>query len=191
LTHRAYFIQTKKIKPNYNTKLEKLLSIFEQANFIDRNTTTKGYSISDLEPGMKEIIDILQYIAGDKDTRKALDKEAYYQEALVDMFGERDQKIADRDHRLAEKDIIIAENEQKLKENEQKLLENEQKFKENEQKLLEKDKKLSENEQKLSEKDKLFSDKQKQTARDLKDLGIDIETITKITGITKEEILSL
>jgi len=34
VTHDAYFIQTLRIKPSYNTRLEKLLSVFEQANFI-------------------------------------------------------------------------------------------------------------------------------------------------------------
>ena len=50
LTHTAYFIQTKRIKPDYHTKLEKLLSVFEQANFIGNGHTKKSYTLIDMEP---------------------------------------------------------------------------------------------------------------------------------------------
>jgi O6-methylguanine-DNA--protein-cysteine methyltransferase len=95
LTHSAYFVQTTKIKPSLNTKLDKLLSIFEQANFIGDSKTTKDYSLPVDDPEVKAVIDVLRYVAADPQVRKELEKERYYQEAMEDMFGENDKKLAE------------------------------------------------------------------------------------------------
>ena len=95
LTHNAYFIQTLRIKPSYNTRLEKLLSVFEQANFIEgTGTTTKDLELDEDDPQLKELVGILSYAAADKKTRKKLDEEAYYLEAMDEMFGAKDRELA-------------------------------------------------------------------------------------------------
>ncbi|MDR0307445.1 MAG: hypothetical protein LBI42_11495 [Chitinispirillales bacterium] len=50
LIHNAYFVQTQRIKPSINTKLDKLLSIFEQANFTGNSETTKKYQFDVDDP---------------------------------------------------------------------------------------------------------------------------------------------
>ncbi|MCL2100375.1 MAG: hypothetical protein FWH22_01525, partial [Fibromonadales bacterium] len=62
LTHRAYFIQTKKIKPSLNTRLEKLLSIFEQANFVGDGEKIKDYHLAIDDPEIKELLGVLSYV---------------------------------------------------------------------------------------------------------------------------------
>jgi len=94
LTHCAYFVQTPRIKPSRNTKLDKLLSIFEQANFIGDSKTTKDYRLEVDDPEVKEVIDVLRYVAADPQARRELEKEQYYQEAMDDMFGDKDREIA-------------------------------------------------------------------------------------------------
>ena len=95
LTHSAYFVQTTRIKPSLNTKLDKLLSIFEQNNFIGDSKTTKDYSLAVDDPEVKAVIDVLQYVAADPTARKELEKERYYQETVEDMFGESDRKLTE------------------------------------------------------------------------------------------------
>ena len=93
LTHTAYFVQTKRIKPSLNTRLDKLLSIFEQANFVSGSETTKDYALNVDDPELKETLDILRYAAADSETRKELDEEEYYQRAMRQMFGEQYDKM--------------------------------------------------------------------------------------------------
>jgi hypothetical protein len=116
LTHSAYFVQTTRIKPSLNTKLDKLLSIFEQNNFIGDSKTTKDYSLAVDDPEVKAVIDVLQYVAADPQARKELEKELYYQEAMEDMFGEGDRKLAEAVRR--EEEAIRREEEALLREEE-------------------------------------------------------------------------
>jgi hypothetical protein len=101
LTHTAYFVQTKRIKPSLNTRLDKLLSIFEQANFISGSETTKDYALNIDDPELKETLDILRYAAADSETRKELDEEEYYQRAMRQMFGEQYDKMEKQAQELA------------------------------------------------------------------------------------------
>jgi uncharacterized tellurite resistance protein B-like protein len=101
LTHTAYFVQTKRITPSLNTRLDKLLSIFEQANFISGSQTTKDYALNVDDPELKETLDILRYAAADSKTRKVLDEEEYYQKAMYGMFGEQYEKMEKQAQELA------------------------------------------------------------------------------------------
>jgi hypothetical protein len=120
LTHSAYFIQTLRIKPKYNTRLEKLLTIFEQANFVSGSSTTKFYTPEVEDPEFLEITNILQYVAGDSQTREELDKEEYYLRYVKHTFGDKDKAIADRDRKLMKKDEVIAEKDEALAEKDKK-----------------------------------------------------------------------
>jgi hypothetical protein len=95
LTHKSYFVQAKKIKPSYNTRLEKLLSIFEQSNFAGDSKTTKHFLFETDDHEIKEVLKVLHYVAVDKETREKLDKEDYYQGAMEEMFGAKDRELAD------------------------------------------------------------------------------------------------
>jgi hypothetical protein len=108
LTHQAYFIQTLQIKPSFNTKLEKLLSIFEQRNFIGGDKTTKSFPFETDDGEMKEVLGVLQYVAADEKTREELSRENYYQEAMKGIFGEKDRELEEAKR----------ENEEVKKENE-------------------------------------------------------------------------
>jgi hypothetical protein len=109
LTHSAYFVQTPRIKPSLNTKLDKLLSIFEQTNFIDESKMTKDYSLAVDDPDVKTVIDVLRYVAADPQARKELEKERYYQEAMDDAFGDKNREIAE--HKQRAEDALQHEEE--------------------------------------------------------------------------------
>jgi hypothetical protein len=128
LTHSAYFIQTLRIKPKYNTRLEKLLTIFEQANFVSGSSTTKFYTPEVEDPELLEITNILQYVAADRNSREDLEKEEYYLEYVEDMFGGKDREIEAKIRTIGEKDETIAEKDNALAEKDNALAEKDKKF---------------------------------------------------------------
>ena len=114
LTHNAYFVQTLQIKPAFNTRLEKLLAIFEQDRFIDNKTTTKSFPYDIDDKDIKEILNVLQYAAADAETRKELDLENAYLKSVEEMFGEKDAIIAQKTEENALLASRIAELERLL-----------------------------------------------------------------------------
>ena len=44
LTHDSYIVQVERITDRYQTRLDKLLSIFEQTNFVDEKKITKEFN---------------------------------------------------------------------------------------------------------------------------------------------------
>jgi len=140
LTHSAYFVQTPLIKPSLNTKLDKLLSIFEQANFIDAEKMIKNYSLAVDDPDVKAVIDVLHYVAADPQLRKELEKERYYQEAMEDAFGEKDREMAKtkrdlEETKLQREEAVRQKEEAKQREEEAKRQTEEAKQREEEAKL--------------------------------------------------------
>jgi len=96
LTHKAYFVQAKRIKLNFSTKLDKLLSVFEQSNFISKDRTMKEFTFESNEPEIEEMLNVLHYVAVDEKTRKELDDELYYQRYVEQTFGEDRQKLVEQ-----------------------------------------------------------------------------------------------
>ncbi|MDR2693042.1 MAG: hypothetical protein LBB74_02360 [Chitinispirillales bacterium] len=107
LAHSAYFIQTTRIKPSLNTKIDKLLSIFEQAHFIGDGTTMKDYLLEVDDPDVKGMVNILEHVAADPERRKELEKERYYQEAMEGTFGEKDRELAKSKRETEEANLKI------------------------------------------------------------------------------------
>jgi len=108
LTHRAFFIQTKRIAPSDKTQLDQLLTLFEQPPKNIPDPTTKPLNISITEPPLKEIVDILAFVAGDKDLREELQNEHESMLFFEDTYGPFKKDIA-------QKAQIIEENTQKMK----------------------------------------------------------------------------
>jgi hypothetical protein len=107
LTHSAYFIQTTRIKPGLNTKLDRLLSIFEQAHFIGDGTTMKDYLFEVDDPDVKGMVNILEHVAADPERRMELEKEQYYQEAVEGTCGEKDRELAKSKRETEEANLKI------------------------------------------------------------------------------------
>jgi chromosome segregation ATPase len=177
LTHSAYFIQTLRIKPSYNTRLEKLLSIFEQANFIGSGTSTKGLKMEEDDQEFKELLNILRYAAADEKTRKELDEEEYYLGAMDEMFGDKDRELAETKVKL--------EKSNKARE---ELGEKHEELGEKYEELGEKHEELGKKHEELGEK---YADFQRKMAKRLKNAGISPKEISDETGMSVDEIESL
>ncbi len=155
LTHDCFVVQAKRVTNRYQTRLDKLLSIFEQSNFTDDKEITKKYIHSpDLEE-MREITNILHYVGTEPEERKRIEDEQEAWRTVNALFGQKERKLlkelADKTKELSKKDQALSEKEQAL--NEQKQALSEQK-----QALTEKDQALNEQKQALTEKDKLIEE---------------------------------
>ena len=123
LTHDSYVVQVERITGRYQTKLDKLLSLFEQANFTDDRKIVKDFTHEIDNNDIKILADILHYSGTDKVERKKLEteQEAWRSiDALTENLREKvikqNQELAAKDKSLSEKDRLIEELIKKLNE---------------------------------------------------------------------------
>ena len=121
LTHDCYIVQLPRIESKYQTRLDKLLSVFEQANFIDDNKVIKEYNFNVDEIDIKNITDILHFIGTDPERKKLIENEQEAMRILDVMFGEIKtellevkEELTDAKKNLQEKERIIEELKKKL-----------------------------------------------------------------------------
>ncbi len=111
LTHDSFIVQVDRITDRYQTRLDKLLSVFEQTNFIDETRVTKQFKHeTDLEE-VKIITDILHYTGTDPDEKKKIEVEQEAWRTVNAMFEDREKelikKLDEKDKVLDEKDKLI------------------------------------------------------------------------------------
>ena len=122
LTHDSYIVQVRRITKRYQSKLDKLLSVFEQRNFIGDSQILKNYNYElDLEE-VKLIADILHHSGADEDTRKEIEAEQEAWRTVQALMENKDKAykkavdlIEEKNKALDEKDKIIEELKRKLK----------------------------------------------------------------------------
>jgi hypothetical protein len=150
LTHDSFIIQIPLLNKKGRTKLEKVLSVFENKEAyqhfvnIDENNYPKEYA---------DIIRRLTKAAAEPDVIDKMDIE----DELLEEFEEIERDLEEKSKQLKEKD-------QKLKEKDQKLVEKNQKLVETSKKLEEKDQKLKKESERAKEAEKK-SKKAKQEAK--------------------------
>jgi len=132
LTHDSIIIQVERITDRYQTRLDKMLSVFEQSNFYDDSRVIKKFiHKTDIEE-VEIMTNILHFSGIDPDELRMIDteKEAWrsitvafekerkeYKKALTEKdkaLTEKDQALTEKDQALIEKDRIIEELLRKL-----------------------------------------------------------------------------
>ena len=126
LTHdraadRSFIVQVERITDKYQTHLDKLLSVFEQTNFVDETHITKEYNHkTDLEE-LGILTDILHYTGTDPIEKKKIEieQEAWrtveaMTENVIKELNESKKALAEKDKELDEKDRLIEELRGKL-----------------------------------------------------------------------------
>jgi len=122
LTHDAYFIQIPRIKSEMyanwvkTNNLLKMLSIFEQDYFVDKNFLKK-YPYPTTDKNIKKMVDTLEYIAADPKVRRAMEEEYWAMQNEVlwkQTIEEQSNALAQKDNALQIANERIAELERKL-----------------------------------------------------------------------------
>ncbi|OWY23299.1 hypothetical protein C7N43_34860 [Sphingobacteriales bacterium UPWRP_1] len=127
LTHDCFVVQVDRITDRYQTRLDKLLSVFEQRNFTDDKEITKNYTYNpDLEE-VRTITEILHYVGTDPEERKQIEIEQEAWRTVNAMFEEKEKKyqkeLEEQRKALNEKDKALNEKDQALYEKDQALYE--------------------------------------------------------------------
>jgi uncharacterized coiled-coil protein SlyX len=127
LTHDCYVVQVKRITERYQTRLDKLLSIFEQSNFVGNTEAVKVYRYALDDADVKTITDILHHVGTDPVERKALDIEVEanrtFEEWLGQKYDNQRATILEQEKTIAEKDKALAEKNKALTEKDKALAE--------------------------------------------------------------------
>ncbi len=119
LTHDSYIVQVERITNRYQTKLDKLLSIFEQSNFIDDQKITKEFNHKIDVEDMKVATDILHHSGTNPEEKKKIEIEQEAWRTVDAMTGGLREKVAEQIVALAEKDQALSEKNQALNEKDQ------------------------------------------------------------------------
>jgi hypothetical protein len=158
LTHDCYIVQTNRITDRYQTRLDKLLSVFEQTHFTDDKRIVKQYEHEPDEEEVKLMTDILHHSGTDPQERKLIEIE---QEAwrtinvqLADQEEEFNKKIEEKEKKIEEKEKVIEEKEKVIGEKEKVIGEKEKVIGETTKALEETAKVVGEQAKALEEKDK-------------------------------------
>jgi hypothetical protein len=110
LTHDSYVVQTQRIKSDrYQTRLDKLLSIFEQAYFVGDAEITKMYNYRPDDEDVKEMIDLLHYVGTDPEEHRELEKNRKANEEKDKALEEKDKVIAALKRKLEEMQRLSSE----------------------------------------------------------------------------------
>jgi hypothetical protein len=179
LTHDSYIVQVSRITGRFQTKLDKLLSIFEQANFVDDKQIIKEFKFDTDVEEIKLMTDILHYTGTDPVEKKAIENEEeawrtidvalnstrkkYHNavkeiNALEKEMNEKDKAIDEKDKAIDEKDKAIDEKDKAMDEKDKAIDEKDKAIDEKDKAIDEKDKAIDEKDKAIDEKDRLIQE---------------------------------
>ena len=117
LTHESFIVQVERITDKYQSKLDKLLSVFEQTNFIDSNKITKRFKHdTDLEE-VKIMTDILHYTGTDPEEKKKIEIEQEAWRTVNAMFEDKEReflKVIDENKRVIDENKKVIDENKKV-----------------------------------------------------------------------------
>lgn len=114
LTHDCFVVQLPRIQTKYQTRLDKLLSIFEQANFVDDKKIIKKFNHAIDEAEIKNITDILHYIGTEPEEKKQIEDEQEAWRTVYALQGDLNEHIRNQEKIIVEKEKAIVEQEKVL-----------------------------------------------------------------------------
>jgi len=144
LTHDCYVVQLKRIESRFQTRLERMLTVFEQHYFIDSTGIVKQYfPDASNEKIIGDMVKVLHFAGTDPESRKKIEDEQETERFLDVQFGDEWRKIMEQQDELKEKDLQLD-----LKD---KALESKDKS------IVEKDKSIEEKDKAIDEMEKLIA----------------------------------
>ncbi len=151
LTHDSYVVQVNRIGDRYQTRLDKLLSVFEQRYFVEEGTIVKQYKHEADSEELQLITQILNYVGTHPDERKKIADEEEAWRTINAYMQDLKRKAEKFEKELAVKDKVLQETQKELEENTKVLEETQRVLEENAKALSEKDKLIEELMKKLNQ----------------------------------------
>ena len=140
LTHDSYIVQIPQIEGKTRTRLEKMLSVFEQKYFIDDRGARKKYHHEVDDENIRYMLELLYHTGADPDTQKEIETEWWSSELWEEVIVKRDQKIALQKKSLEESRKALNSNKKALVEKDKALVEKDKALEAKDKALEEKDK---------------------------------------------------
>jgi hypothetical protein len=120
LTHDCYVVQIPRIEGKLQSKLEQLLTLFEQRYFIDDTGDIKEYNYPINDADIKMMADALHFACTDPESRRRIEAEResfrVFNLAVDEVSVEKDKALKEKDKALEEKDKVIAAMAKKIEE---------------------------------------------------------------------------
>jgi len=142
LTHDSYVIQIPLLHVEMKTELERVLSVFQQENFIDETIRLKRYDYEVSSDLLALILKQLQKAAGDSELHKKIEDEEnalqefeYTYQALVKKLKQKDKELVKKDEELVKKDKELDQSKKELNQSKKELDQKERYIQELEEKL--------------------------------------------------------
>ncbi len=198
LQHDSIIVQIPLLHGRVNNNLEKVLSLFDQANVADDKKVIK---VDDQQfegdNDMQYIVRRLQSAAADPELRFQMNAEDEFFKEIESrdtLLMEKEEELKKKEGQLKEKDGQLKEKDGQLKEKEGQLKEKDGQLKEKDGQLKGKDGQLKEKDGQLKEKDGQLKEKDdmlRTMIRGMQENGMTIETIARMLGKNKESIEEL
>ncbi len=120
LTHDSFIVQVERITDRYQTRLDKLLSVFEQNNFVDDRKITKQFSHPTDNEDVKLLTDLLHHSGTNPEERQRIENEQEAWRTVNAMFDDKtkvlQKKLHDTEIVLEEKNKALEEKDKALEE---------------------------------------------------------------------------
>jgi hypothetical protein len=156
LTHDSYLVQLGRITGKMKTRLEKVLSVFEQRYFIDAKIkTTKKYPHESDDNTVNLMLEILEHASGDQKLRSEIELEWASQQILDGLVIEKENKLKEQGKALQKALTKIAEDRKTLAKTRKTLAKTKKT-------LADKDKTIEKKDQTIAEKDAVIQSLKKQ-----------------------------
>ncbi len=123
LSHDSYVIQVPGLQLELRSRLEYVLSIFMQENFIKDDHHLKDYPYETDDDLMKKILRKLERAAADNELLRQLEvEEMAYREYEI-AIGSYEKKLQEKEKAIQEKDNVLQEQEKAIQEQEKAIQE--------------------------------------------------------------------
>jgi len=205
LTHDSYIVQVERITDRYQTRLDKLLSVFGQYNFADDKEITKVFSHEVDIDELKLMTEILHYIGTEPAERKRIEDEQEAWRTISAMLESKQKELERALEELEAKEKEL-ETEKRRAEAKERELESKEKELDVEKQRAETEKQRAQAEKQRAEAEKQRAEAEKRraeakereleterrkiydTIQKLKMKGFSVSEIAEITGLTVTEI---
>ncbi|MCL2434773.1 MAG: hypothetical protein FWD09_01380, partial [Lentimicrobiaceae bacterium] len=158
LHHRSWIVQIRQLKKRRRNDLEKILSIFDQSNLM--NKYILDVDEDNYPEEYQQIIRRLRKAMEDPKQRRAMELE----EDVIKELQDKERKIEAKSKLLMEKELMIAEKEQTIADKEQTIADKEQTIADKEQTIADKEQTIADKEQTIADKEQTIADKEQTIA---------------------------
>jgi len=124
LNHRSHIIQLKRLRKDRITRIEKLLSLFDQSKTVDGNDMM--LDVKDIDDEFRDVADYLHLPVNDE---KFIREMEYYEE-VENSFSQKRAEINEMKIELIEKEKTIEDNKKSLEEKDKSLEEKDKEIEE-------------------------------------------------------------